>query len=521
MFDLTSVAAVVETSPFLNFMVTNNLPVLSAELMILVTALIVLALSLFNQPKQEQMTPTLTLLGLALSFMTLVLHGFVLFNGDPMATKLVLNGMIQGDLLSVMLRSLVVIGAFASALLAKTWAKQHLPTRLPELFSLLLIATLGALLLCGSNDMVMTFVALETLGITAYLLVGLHKQSQASTEASLKYLIYGGASSAIFLFGMALLYGFSGGHTSFPALFHGLGELKDFAWWQVLAFTCVLTGVGFKLSAAPFHIWSPDVYEASPTPMTLFLATVSKVAALALALRLLPSVVHSHVGLGALIATLSVLSIIVGNVLALRQTSLKRLLAYSSIAHIGYLLLGFVFASQATLGAVVFYLVGYVFMTIASFTSVSAMEATVGSDRIQQLPVFFKQQPVLGGLLAVVFIALAGLPLTAGFFGKVFLFQTLLQTGAQGVGLMMIALLGSLVGVGYYLNVVYQLVKPTTLSNTEPSLSGTSNTAIAAHTEGILSVSVLVTLLLGIVGAPLFTLCTSAVGVALATLYRF
>jgi NAD(P)H-quinone oxidoreductase subunit 2 len=522
MFDLTSVAFALEASPFLNYMVSNNVPVLSAELMVFVTALLVLGLSLSRQDKNQALAPLLALVGLALSLVTLFLHGSVLFSGDPLATKMVLNTMIQGDLLGVLLRSLVVIGSIASIFLAKPWVESHLPTRRPEFFSLMLIATLGAMLLCGASDMVMMFVSLETLGIMAYLLVALLKTSKAGIEAALKYLIYGGASSAVLLFGLALLYGFSGGTTEFSALFQHLGQLKEAAVWQTLAFACVLVGVGFKLGAAPFHMWSPDVYEGAPTPVTLFLATVSKVAALALALRLLPMAVHSYAHVGTLLVTMAVASIILGNLLALRQTNLKRLLAYSSIAHVGYLLLGFVLSSQATLGAVVFYLVGYVFMTIASFTCVQAMESAIGSDALAALPHVPKQQPLLAGVLAVVFAALAGMPLTAGFFGKLFLFQTLVSSGVVGVALMTVALLGSLVSLGYYLNVVYQLLKPSTNDASTPHITPTGVCLVSeTPTQGILIVSLGVSLLLGILGSPLYALCTAAVNVVLAQLIRY
>ena len=323
-----------------------------------------------------------------------------------------------------------------------------------DYYALMIGSTLGMVLLTQAENMLSLFIALELLSIPLYALCGTNMRRAASLEAGFKYLIVGSVGSATLLYGLAMIYGGSGA-TGFTEIAEGLGKpgmLDDSL--VLVGVGMVAVGMSFKASIAPFHQWTPDVYQGAPTPITAFMAVATKAAALAIFIGFF------LVALGPLVeewdvmlAALAAISIIVGNVGALWQNSLKRMLAYSGIAQAGYMVAGIVVATQAGVDAMVFYLAAYVLMNLAAFSVVVIHERQTGfSDDIDSLRGLGRSKPLLAWPLTIAMLALAGLPPTAGFIGKLYLIEALVDADWTWLGVMIAV--GTMISLAYYLRVV-------------------------------------------------------------------
>ncbi len=329
----------------------------------------------------------------------------------------------------------------------------------PEYYSLLLISTAGMGLMVTSNSLVGIFLGLELLSIPLYVLAGLVRSRERSLEASMKYFLLGAFSTGFLVYGIAFLYGGSGSF-SLEQLVLALDRADgQQARWLLLGLGLVLVGLAFKVGAAPFHCWVPDVYEGSPVTVASFMATGTKAAAFAVLLR----VMFHGFGANALaewreaLGVLAVLTMVLGNFLALGQSNLKRLIAYSSIAHAGYLLIGVVTFSTAGAESVLFYLFSYIFMTAGAFSVVALIAGTgeggeeVGA-RLSDLVGLGRRRPLLAAALCLFMLSLAGIPPTGGFVAKFYLFRSAVE--ADLMGLAVIGLLNSVLGAFYYMKVV-------------------------------------------------------------------
>jgi len=323
-----------------------------------------------------------------------------------------------------------------------------------EYHALLLGSVLGMVLLAQATNLVTFFVAIETLSIPLYILCAANLRRERSLESGLKYLIVGSLGSATLLYGMALLYGGSGS-TDFAGIAHGIGQKG------VLGDPLVLVGIGmtavglaFKTSVAPFHQWTPDVYEGAPTPITSFMAVATKAAAFAVFVRFFDVALAAQANeWQPALAVLAAISIVVGNVGALGQDSLKRLLGYSGIAQAGYVLGGLVVASEAGVNALVFYLAGYAFMNLAAFSVVVAREReTHYGDDIAGVRGLGTERPLLAWPLTISMLGLAGLPATVGFIGKLYLIEALVE--GDYTWLAVFIAVGTMISLAYYLRVV-------------------------------------------------------------------
>jgi NAD(P)H-quinone oxidoreductase subunit 2 len=378
----------------------------------------------------------------------------------------------------------------------------------------LLTATLGGMFLSGADELVTIFVSLETLSISSYLLTGYTKRDPRSNEAALKYLLIGASSSAVFLYGVSLLYGLSGGETTLSAIATGIASGNSSqSLGLVIALVFAIAGIAFKISAVPFHQWTPDVYEGSPTPVVAFLSVGSKAAGFALAIRLLVTAFPLVADEWRFVFTaLAVLSMILGNVVALAQTSMKRLLAYSSIAQAGFVMLGLIAGTEAGYSSMVFYLLVYLFMNLGGFTCVILFTLRTGTDQISEYSGLYQKDPLLTLGLSICLLSLGGIPPLAGFFGKLYLFWAGWQAGLYG--LVLLGLLTSVISIYYYIRVVKMMVvkEPQEMSDTVKNYP-----AIRWNLPGMrplqvgLVLSVVITTLAGIFSNPLFTLANSSI----------
>lgn len=319
-----------------------------------------------------------------------------------------------------------------------------------EYYSMMVFATLGMMVMASAGDFLTLYLGLELMTIAFFILVCFKKTDSKSVEAGIKYLLLAGLSSAVLLFGLSMVYGLTGTATIMEVT-EALLAPGAFTPALALGLVMLVAGLGFKISAVPFHMWSPDVYEGAPTPVTAFLAVGSKAASFAIVLRLFAASfagVWEHWAM--LIAILAGVTIIIGNLVAIPQTNLKRMLAYSSIAQAGYILVGLVTASPAGIKGVIFYSFLYVFATVGAFTVAAHFYTETGSDEIKDYAGLSQRSPLMAAVLVVCMLSMAGIPPLAGFVGKFYIFMTIVE---EYLWLAFIGLIMSMVSVYYYLRV--------------------------------------------------------------------
>lgn len=332
-----------------------------------------------------------------------------------------------------------------------------------EFYLLVLVATLGATALVASDHFASFFLGLETLSISLLGLIAYPRDHENSIEAGIKYLILAGVSSALLLFGMALVYARLGTleFDRIAALLSTIDAASPGLYW-LTGLALIFTGIGFKLSVVPFHMWAPDVYQGAPAPVAAFVAVVSKGAMFALLLRyFFTANAYGFGPVAMMIQIVAIASILAGNLLALLQTNIKRILAYSSIAHIGYLLVAFLAGGALQGEAVTYYLVAYVVMTLGAFGIITVLSASSATGEVEELGQYrglIWQRPWLGGIFAVMLLSLAGIPLTMGFIGK---FYAIAAGVSAAMWPAVIALVvGSIIGLFYYLRVIVAICTP-------------------------------------------------------------
>ena len=428
---------------------------------------------------------------------------------DPMGFL----GAFNGDNLSILFRGIIAISTAVTILMSVRYVEQS-GTSLAEFIAIMLTATLGAMFLCGANELVTIFISLEMLSISSYLMTGYMKRDSRSNEAALKYLLIGAASSAIFLYGSSLLYGLSGGETNLDAISAALSNASEGESLALaVALIFAIAGIGFKISAVPFHQWTPDVYEGSPTPVVAFLSVGSKAAGFALALRLLLTAFGSVTAEWHLIFTaLAILSMVLGNVVALAQTSMKRMLAYSSIGQAGFMMIGLVAGTDTGYASIIFYLLVYLFMNLGAFTCVILFSLRTGTDQISEYAGLYHKDPLLTLGLSLCLLSLGGIPPLAGFFGKIYIFWAGWQAGLYG--LVLLGLITSVISIYYYIRVVKMMVvkEPHEMSQAVKNYPPISWNLLGMRSlKAGLVMSVLVTCLVGIFSNPFLNLAENSV----------
>jgi len=324
-----------------------------------------------------------------------------------------------------------------------------------EFYAMLLTSTLGMSLMAASADIIMLYLAIETTSIPLFVMAGFMLKDEKSVEAGIKYLLFGAMTSAVMLYGFSLLYGFTG-TTQLAGMAAALQSSGASTVLLVLAALLILVGFAFKISAVPFHFWAPDVYEGSPTAVAGFLSTASKAAGFAVLLRFLMAAFPENLTniWMIVVAVLATASMFAGNLLALAQTNFKRLLAYSSIAQAGYVLIGVAADSQLGTSGAIYYLMGYLVTNLAAFGIAALVEKQVGNANISSMAGLARKSPVIGLALLVVLLSLGGIPPFAGFFGKLLLFGAAIERGPILIWLAVVGIINSIIALYYYLNVL-------------------------------------------------------------------
>ena len=421
------------------------------ELGLTLLALIVLGIDMVTPEERRGGIGVITAVGVGVILVVNLLVGGP--TSDELSEQLVLGGMVRHDTLALIFKTMVLLAAGLTALVSVGLKRIG---RQGEYYAIILVATLGMTLMSAAADLIMVFVALETTSIALYILAGILRDDDRSAEAGLKYFLFGAFTSSIMLYGLSLLFGFTG-KTNLYELAEPLSEIfssgAEGSFAVALSLVLILVGFGFKVAAVPFHFWTPDVYQGAPTPITGFISTASKAASFALLMRVF---LAAFPGLEsqwtALFAVMAAVTMTVGNVLALPQRNIKRLLAYSSIAQAGYVLIGVATVSDLGSAAVTFYLFMYVLTNIAAFAVVALFSEATGSEEIADLAGLSRRSPYVALAMVVALLSLAGIPPLAGFFGKFFLFLAAVEAGM--VWLAIVGVLNAIVGLYYYLTVI-------------------------------------------------------------------
>jgi len=438
----------------------QDLLVILPEIIITVSALSILILDLFLSDEFKRSLAGFSILGIVLALAANLVI-------EP-TSDIYLQGMIRFDSVAQFLNVIFLVGAGLACFLSADYVVRQGIAK-GEYYALILLSTLGAMLMGSSNDLIMLFLGLEALSIPLYILAAFVRKQAGSQESGLKYFLLGSFASAFFLYGIAMLYGATG-TTQLSLIATGLENALTIMPLYIYAGAgLILVGLAFKASVVPFHMWAPDVYEGAPTSATGFMAVAAKAAAFAALIRVFGFGLagynpESDVLMGfaefvtIAVGIMAILTMIYGNVVAIVQTNLKRLLAYSSIAHAGYLLLAIAAMPtqmSAAIDGLLLYLLIYSLMTVGAFGVVIVAEGKGENLSLSDVAGYAVKHPWIAGAMAIFMVSLAGIPPTAGFFGKLFVFRAAIDAGQ--IGLALVGVLASVVSVYYYLRVVYYM----------------------------------------------------------------
>ena len=477
----------------MNFVLIDLLPVLP-EVFVLSMTCAILLLDLFLADDLRYVTFGLTLATLVgAAIITLAT-----FNTMPV---LAFSNLVVDDMLSDVLKLMLYLAVAVVLIYSRSYIKTRDLYR-GEFFVLVLFALLGMMVMVSASHFLTLYLGLELLSLSLYALVALQRDSRNATEAAMKYFVLGALASGMLLYGMSMIYGATG-NLELAKVAATIPSLDHLDTVLVFGLVFVVAGMAFKLGVAPFHMWVPDVYHGAPTAITLFIGSAPKIAAFAFVMRLLVD------GLGELVAhwqpmlvLMALLSMAIGNIAAIAQTNMKRMLAYSTISHMGFLLLGFLAGSANGYSSAMFYVLVYVLMSLGGFGMILLLSrAGFEADQLEDFKGLNRRNPWYAFMMLLVMVSMAGIPPTVGFFAKLSVLQAALQAGY--LWLVIFAVLMSVIGAFYYLRIVKLMYFD------EP----TDTAPIAAHADQrvLMSVNGLAILALGVLPQPLMALCTNAI----------
>jgi NADH-quinone oxidoreductase subunit N len=425
-----------------------------------------------------------------LAYLGIAALGVMLFTilGGDAPTGTAFNGAFVEDSLAIFFKRFFVIAAILVLFLTSEFSEK-ISASISEFYSLVIFALSGMLFAASSNDFAMLFVSIELITVTFYILVSFQRRKLVSLEAGVKYLIIGALSSAFMVFGIALIWGTTG-EINFTALAQVVPQFLDNKIF-LIGVLFLLAGLGFKISAVPFQIWAPDVYQGAPTPTSAFLAVGSKAAGFVLLLRVLFTALPALTAKWAdFLIVIAGLTILYGNLCALPQRNLKRLLGYSSISHAGYLLLGIAAMSASGQSAVLYYLAGYLFTIVAAFTVIALVMQHLDNEDISGLAGLSQRSPLLATTMTLAMVSLAGLPPLAGFFGKFLLLKAVIAAGQANHGyycLALTALVGIVISFYFYFGVIRAIYWSRDAADLSPiQVSGPAKFSLALCIGGML-----------------------------------
>lgn len=419
-----------------------NFNLLAPEIALAVSGFAILILSITRWGKDAAIWVALS--GLLVSFW-LVVSGWG-------AEESGFFGMVSKDNFAALYNIIFLISGIVALLISQSYLQSKNLNR-PEYYALVLFSIVGMMIMAGTYDLIMIFLGLEVMSMPLYVMAGFNRKNLRSNESAIKYFIMGAFATGFLLYGIALIYGASAS-TDLRLLAANFTTLQQTSPWMLYGgATLTLVGFAFKVAAVPFHMWAPDVYQGAPTPVTAFFSVGPKAAGFAALMRIFE---HGFAQMGDIepfLWALAALTMVIGNLLALFQNNIKRMLAYSSIAHAGYILVALTVGGESAVAAGLYYLVAYTFFNLGAFAILTILDTRAGTDsRFDEINGMGARHPYLASLLALFMISLAGFPPTAGFFGKFYIFSGAVENGY--IWLTIVGVMASFVSVYYYLKVV-------------------------------------------------------------------
>jgi NADH-quinone oxidoreductase subunit N len=460
-------------------------------------AVLILAVDMLMPNVRKSMLPVIAAAGLAITFVISLLY---LDTDDNFA------GLIAIDDYTTFFRCFFIAVTLATVIASAQFVQERL--RNPgEYYALLVVSTAGAIFMASARELLTAYIGLELLSFSLYVLVSYAKSDSRSNEAGMKYVLLGAFASAMLLYGISFIYGASGSTTysEIQAAFEN--GTSDFTLGTLAGLALLVTGLGFKVAAVPFHMWTPDAYEGAPLPITAYLSATSKAAGFALLLRLFSSALLPVIeDWEFMMAAVAAITMVVGNLIALQQTNIKRLLAYSSIGQVGYMLMGITAISPEVSSALLLHMTGYVVTNMALFVAIIAYNNETGAEQISEFRGMAERAPFLAAVTAVALFSLAGMPLFAGFLTKFILFQSVAENGY--FWLAAVAVVVSFISLYYYLVVMRAMYVSEPQDHTRFSVPLAMSGSLVVLTLGVF--------LVGLYPAPLFDVTDSVAAVLFA-----
>jgi len=465
-----------------------NLSLLTLEIIVAILAIFVLVLGLVAPPGQRKGIGYFTVLSLAATFVIgLILHG---------ETGTAFGNMYMVDTFGSFFKISFILAAVLVTMFSISYVEE-LGYNQGEFFALMVLSLLGMMVMTSAVDFITFYLGLELMTISFIILTAYRHGDKASSEAGMKYMLLSAMSSGILLYGLSILYG-ACGSTLYSDVINVISG-ENIQPLTVIGLVFLLAGFGFKISMVPFHMWSPDIYQGAPTPVTAFLAIGSKSAALAAMIRMFMTALPETRDVWmTLVIVLCAMTIILGNFVAIPQTNIKRMLAYSSIAHAGYLLMGLVAFTSLGVAAILYYVVLYIFANAGAFACINAFGNMTGSDEIKDYTGMWKRSPAIASVLLLCLLSLAGIPPLAGFVGKFYLFTAIIDQGYIWLAFLGIGM--SMVSVYYYLIVVKVMFLGNPVDDTPVPVS--------LGTKTVMFISAAASLFLGLYPDPLTNIAT-------------
>lgn len=424
------------------FIEAQNIGLLGAELWLALGVLVLLMVGVYSGERAHSQVT-------GLSLAVIVAAGIGLFLTDDRGTAM--NGSFILDNFAWFMKLLTLLGSGLAIIMSVNYMKREGVINF-EYPILVLTATLGMMLMISANDLITLYLGLELQSLSLYVLAAINRDSVRSTEAGLKYFVLGALSSGMLLYGASLIYGFTG-HTDFVGIAEAMAG-NERSLGLIFGLVFLMAGIAFKISAVPFHMWTPDVYEGSPSPVTAFFAAAPKIAAMSMLIRVVIQAFEPMTtDWQQIIAFIAIASMVLGAFAAIGQTNIKRLMAYSSIGHMGYALVGLAAGTQSGVHGVIIYMLIYMVMTVGTFACIIAMRRKDGSvEEISDLSGLGSRNPMMALLLTILMFSLAGIPPLAGFFAKYFVFVAAIEAGLYALAV--IGVIASVIGSFYYLRII-------------------------------------------------------------------
>ncbi|OUD15060.1 NADH-quinone oxidoreductase subunit NuoN [Thioflexithrix psekupsensis] len=472
-----------------------ELSVLAPEIFLLSMACLILVIDVYLPERLRDLT-------FQLSQGTLVLVGLLVIAAYPEQRTVVMSGMYVTDAMAAVLKVFIVLVVAMAFIFARPYLRAR-DLNKGEFYVLGLFATLGMLVMVSAHNLLTIYLGLELLSLSLYAMVAMQRDSLIATEAAMKYFILGALASGMLLYGMSMLYGVTNSLdlAQIATVVQAGGDLQMM---MVFGLVFVVVGLAFKLGAVPFHMWIPDVYQGAPTAVTLFISSAPKLAAFAIVMRLLvDGLAALHSSWQDMLIILSVLSMVIGNVVAIAQTNLKRMLAYSTISHVGFLLLGIVAGTQAGYAASMFYTIVYTLMSMGGFAVILLLSRKgFEADNLDDVKGLYQRNPWYAAVMAMLMLSMAGVPPLLGFWAKWAVLNQIVAVGL--LWLAIVAVVFSVIGAFYYLRVIKLMYFDAPTDNNPIEAPIEVRLALSGNGVAILA--------LGLVPTPLFTLCLHAMG---------